>query len=438
MANLLRFASDEKQSSLFFIHSGIFTRTTLFYTISDFFPVLSVGKMRYTTCMSNLYQNSIFWIDVEKINPNPYQPRREFDEGALRELADSIRQYGILQPLTVSRVEKETPDGGLLTEYELIAGERRLRASKLAGLSQVPVVIRIGDDNQAKLELAIIENLQREDLNAVDRAKAFARLVNEFGFTHTQIGKKVGKSREYVSNTMRLLQLPEEILQALAQGKISEGHTRPIMMLNDKPEEQMVLFKEIFYKKITVREAERIARNIATDRARKKETLIDPEISELEKKLQNTLGTRVHIERRDVGGQIRIDFFSPEDLHVLLDIIDLEKMPLPKETMLDRFISKQQGENVAVPEVQPIEIPAFTPDPSLEPVVQSPEIVAYDSGAVPMPVVQSLEIESSEEKIPDVFEDVEKELSLLDDRTKDEMEKSEQDTDLYNIKNFSL
>jgi ParB family chromosome partitioning protein len=388
--------------------------------------------------MSNLYQNSIFWIDVEKINPNPYQPRREFDEGALRELADSIRQYGILQPLTVSRVEKETPDGGLLTEYELIAGERRLRASKLAGLSQVPVVIRIGDDNQAKLELAIIENLQREDLNAVDRAKAFARLVNEFGFTHTQIGKKVGKSREYVSNTMRLLQLPEEILQALAQGKISEGHTRPIMMLNDKPEEQMVLFKEIFYKKITVREAERIARNIATDRARKKETLIDPEISELEKKLQNTLGTRVHIERRDVGGQIRIDFFSPEDLHVLLDIIDLEKMPLPKETMLDRFISKQQGENVAALEVQPTEIPAFTPDPSLEPVVQSPEIVAHDSGAVPMPVVQSLEIESSEEKIPDVFEDVEKELSLLDDRTKDEMEKSEQDTDLYNIKNFSL
>lgn len=388
--------------------------------------------------MSNLYQNSIFWIDVEKINPNPYQPRREFDEGALRELADSIRQYGILQPLTVSRVEKETPDGGLLTEYELIAGERRLRASKLAGLSQVPVVIRIGDDNQAKLELAIIENLQREDLNAVDRAKAFARLVNEFGFTHTQIGKKVGKSREYVSNTMRLLQLPEEILQALAQGKISEGHTRPIMMLNDKPEEQMVLFKEIFYKKITVREAERIARNIATDRARKKETLIDPEISELEKKLQNTLGTRVHIERRDVGGQIRIDFFSPEDLHVLLDIIDLEKMPLPKETMLDRFISKQHSENGAVPEVRPTEISAFTTDPSLEPVVQSPEIVAYDSGAASIPVVQSLEIESSEEKIPDVFEDVEKELSLLDDRTKDEMEKSEQDTDLYNIKNFSL
>ncbi len=374
--------------------------------------------MRYTTVMSNLYQNSIFWIDVEKINPNPYQPRREFDEGALRELADSIRQYGILQPLTVSRNEKEMPDGGLITEYELIAGERRLRASKLAGLSQVPVVIRIGDDNQAKLELAIIENLQREDLNAVDRAKAFARLVNEFEFTHTQIGKKVGKSREYVSNTMRLLQLPEEILQALAQGKISEGHTRPIMMLNDKPEEQMVLFKEIFYKKITVREAERIARNIATDRARKKETLIDPEISELEKKLQNTLGTRVHIERRDVGGQIRIDFFSPEDLHALLDVIDVNKIPLPKETMLERFISKQQSE--AVPQVQPQEIGAFTPDPSLE------------------PVVQPLEIATQEETIPDIFEDVEKELALLDDRTKDEMEKSEQDTDLYNIKNFSL
>src|SRR3989338_9157199 len=123
--------------------------------------------------MSNLYSNSIFWIDTDKIKPNPYQPRREFDEARLADLALSIKQYGVLQPLTVSRLEVEKEGGGLTTEYELIAGERRLRAAILAGVSQVPVVIRTGDTSMMKLELAIIENLQREDLNVVDRARAF-------------------------------------------------------------------------------------------------------------------------------------------------------------------------------------------------------------------------------------------------------------------------
>jgi ParB family chromosome partitioning protein len=140
--------------------------------------------------MSNLYSNSIFWVDVDKIKPNPYQPRREFDNDRLSELADSIKQYGVLQPLTVSRTEVEKEEGGLMTEYELIAGERRLRASKLAGVSQVPVIIRVGDTSLMKLELAILENLQREDLNSVDRAKAFFRLVNEFKFTHAEVAKK--------------------------------------------------------------------------------------------------------------------------------------------------------------------------------------------------------------------------------------------------------
>jgi ParB family chromosome partitioning protein len=187
----------------------------------------------------------------------------------------SIRQYGNLQPLVLSRVEVEKPDGGLEAQYELIAGERRLRASKIAGLTQVPAVIRVGDDPMAKLELAIIENLQREDLNAVERARAFLRLQEEFKFTHTQIGQKMGKSREYVSNTLRLLQLPEEILNALSAGKISEGHTRPLMMLSTRPEEQLVLFKEIMFKKISVREAERMARRVAGDKVRKKEYLLD-------------------------------------------------------------------------------------------------------------------------------------------------------------------
>jgi len=198
--------------------------------------------------MSNIYSNSIFWIDTDKIKPNPFQPRLYFDEARLQDLADSIKQYGVLQPLTVSRVEVEKEGGGLVTEYELIAGERRLRASKLAQVSQVPVIIRTGDTAIMKLELAILENLQREDLNSVDRARAFFRLVNEFKFTHNEVAKKMGKSREYVSNSLRILTLPPEILNALSERKITEGHTRPILMLVDHPEEQLVLFKEIVYK----------------------------------------------------------------------------------------------------------------------------------------------------------------------------------------------
>lgn len=268
---------------------------------------------------SHVYQNSIFWIEIEKIKPNPFQPRKEFDELKLRDLADSIKQYGVLQPLVVTRHEIEKPEGGLVVEYELIAGERRLRASKMSGLMQVPVLIRINEkgaeeDDQTKLELAIIENLQREDLNAVDRARAFDRLSREFNFKHAQIAQKVGKSREYVSNTIRILALPEEILTALAERRINEGHTRPLLMLGDRKEEQMTLFKEILFKKLNVREAERIARKIAVNKVRKVERSFDPEILELEKELTESLGTRVQIEKKEVGGKIVIDFFSNDDV----------------------------------------------------------------------------------------------------------------------------
>lgn len=283
--------------------------------------------------MSNLYSNSIFFIDVEKIKPNPFQPRREFEEGPLKDLAESIRQYGILQPLTVSRVEKETDDGGLSTEYELIAGERRLRAARLAGLTQVPAIIRVGDDNMMKLELAIIENLQREDLNAIDRARAFDRLVREFNFKHADIAKKVNKSREYVSNTIRLLALPEEMQQALAEGRITEGHTRPLLMLIDRKEEQTVLFKEIMLKKLTVREAEGIARRIAFERARKRERMYDPDIVAMEQKLTEALGTRVAIETKEVGGKLVIDFFSDDDLRGILSMFN-EKADGPRRGSL--------------------------------------------------------------------------------------------------------
>src|SRR3989344_446054 len=271
--------------------------------------------------MSNLYSNSIFWIDADKIKPNPYQPRRDFDKMRMQDLADSIKQYGVLQPLTVSRVEVEKEGGGIVTEYELIAGERRLRAAILAGVSQIPAIIRAGDTAIMKLELAIIENLQREDLNSVDRARAFFRLANEFKFTHNEIAKKMGRSREYVSNSLRILTLPEEIIAGLSEGKITEGHTRPLLMLADHGEEQLVLFKEIVYKKITVREAERLARKIAYDRVRKKEFMPDPEITELEEEFQEKLGTRVHIDRKELGGQIKIDYFSTEDLRTILNLI---------------------------------------------------------------------------------------------------------------------
>jgi ParB family chromosome partitioning protein len=334
--------------------------------------------------MSNLYSNSIFWIDTDKIKPNPYQPRRDFDEARLQDLADSIKQYGVLQPLIVSRVEVEKTGGeGLVTEYELIAGERRLRAAKIASVSQVPVVIREGDTAIMKLELAIIENLQREDLNVVDRARAFFRLVNEFKFTHNEIAKKMGRSREYVSNSLRILSLPPEILAGVSEGKVTDGHTRPLLMLADHPEEQLVLFKEIIYKKITVREAEKLARKIAYDRVRKPEFMPDPEMVELEEEFQEKLGTRVHIDRKELGGQIKIDFFSTDDLRTILDLIkkgEVEKKP--DEMMLKHF-----------------------PDMVVEPKI--PEESALGS------------------EVP------------LDDRTKEEI-KREDDTDLYNISNFSI
>ena len=271
--------------------------------------------------MADFYSNSIFWVEVDKIKPNPYQPRRDFEEGPLRDLSESIRQYGVMQPLTVSRTEFEKPEGGIAVEYELIAGERRLRASKLAGISQVPVIIRMGDTSQEKLELAIIENLQREDLNPVERARAFSRLAAEFKLQHNDIGKKIGRSREYVSNTLRILSLPEEILQALGQGKISEGHTRPLLMLIDRPAEQSVLFKEIMSKKVTVREAERAARNIAVDRARKIPIKSDPLLVEIEGKLQEMLGERVHIEQDVVGGRVTISFLTPDELKLIFEQI---------------------------------------------------------------------------------------------------------------------
>jgi ParB family chromosome partitioning protein len=357
---------------------------------------------------SQFYGDSIFWIDVEKVKPNPFQPRREFDDDRLRDLAESIRMYGVLQPLVVTRREvvKESGDGsveGLIAEYELISGERRLRASKLAGLSQVPALIRSGEeDDRIKLELAIIENLQREDLNAVDRARAFDRLLKEFGFKHSQIAEKVGKSREYVSNTLRILLLPVEILAAVSEGKVTDGHTRPLLMLTDRPEEQMTLFKEIMFKKLTVRETEAVARRVAYDKVRKKERAFDPELVALEEKFKESLGTRVHIERRDNGGKLTIDFFSADDLRDILDRVTTNAtdgisggLGVPADKM-ERFIKK-------------IENPEMGSDNIAQDIIHAADTIAHD------------------------------------DRTKEEIKKSEtieipggDGDDLYSVKNFTV
>src|SRR3989339_1867186 len=303
--------------------------------------------------MSQFRNDSVFWIEVEKIKPNPYQPRREFDELKLKDLSDSIRQYGVLQPIVITRREIEREDGGISAEYELVAGERRLRAAKMAGIAQIPAVIRaVEDDAKTKLELAIIENLQREDLNPVDRAVAFDRLREEFGYKHAEIAQKVGKSREYVSNTMRLLLLSDEMRQGLAQGKISEGHTRPILMLVDRPEEQMTLYKEIVFKRITVREAESIARKIAHDRVRKKDIIFDPEALELEGKIAEALGTRVSLEKREVGGKLVIDFYSNDDLRAIFQLLNANKED--RRELLEQFIEGRELENsiVAISEAE--------------------------------------------------------------------------------------
>jgi len=258
-------------------------------------------------------KESVFWIELDKIKPNSMQPRRDFEESALSELAQSIREYGVLQPIVIVRKEIIGPDArsGLAVEYELLAGERRLRASKLAGLSQIPAIIKEAQPDKVKLEIALIENLQRQDLNPIEKARAFKKLIDEFGLLQREVAEKIGKSREVVANTLRLLTLPEDMQQAVAAGKITEGHTRPLLMLSQHPEDQKQLYENILVNNLSVRDAERKARYIAQDRAR---VLLDPETRALQERLENILGTRVHIDKKGPKGKISIEFFSEEEL----------------------------------------------------------------------------------------------------------------------------
>lgn len=357
--------------------------------------------------------DSIYWVEVEKVVPNPFQPRREFDQNKLQELADSIRMYGVLQPLTVTRNEVQREDGTFYTEYELIAGERRLRASKLAGSAQVPVIIREGEQNeQEKLELAIIENLQREDLNAVDRALAFKQLAEVFALSHAQVAEKVGRSREYVSNSIRLLGLPEKILEALKFGNMSEGHARTLLMLNDRPEEQDVIFREILLKKMSVREVERIVRKIATDKVRKKsEHDLDTHLIEYEKQFTETLGTRVQIQKTDFGGKLTIDYFSDEDLQSMLERMKQEaageSLPAQHE-MVARLAQHTPLESVATPSfVPPAPVVSEPPAPVVEePSLQDPVAQKEDSYAEKMMAFGDLEADVPEVPEHDTYNDL--------------------------------
>ena len=355
--------------------------------------------------------DSIFWVEVEKIVPNPFQPRREFDVDKLKELAESVRMYGILQPLTVTRKEIQNEDGSFRNEYELIAGERRLRASKMAGVAQVPVIIREGDQSeQEKLELAIIENLQREDLNAVDRAIAFRQLADVFGLSHAQVAKKMGRSREYVSNSIRLLALPDYMLKALRMGDIAEGYCRALLMLNDRPEEQDTVFRETLLKKLSVRDVERISRGIATEKMRKKNEY-DAGLLEMEKKFTETLGTRVSITKTDFGGRLSIDYFTQEELEEILEGMrreagKMKAVVAPSDSVVTNVgytQTPQSSENARteelailtertglelVPEEKPLYIPKSMPEPEYINKIESvPEpILPSEMHFAPLPV----------------------------------------------------
>lgn len=277
---------------------------------------------------SYLLEDKVFYIEVGKIKPNPEQPRKVFSEEAIKELASSIREHGILEPLVVTREEKET-EYGADVEYQLISGERRLLASKMLGLPTVPVIIRKPMDERKKLELALIENIQREDLTPISKAKAFARLIKEFGITQQALAERIGKSREVIANTLRLLQLSYEAQNALEQGKINEGHARAILLFSN-PEKRRLFLQEILSKSLSGRESLELAQHyLQNDLSNnKKETLprrrnvsLDPEDLEVKEKLEDLLQTPVLIKKKGGQGAIEIKFFSEEDLSKILNRI---------------------------------------------------------------------------------------------------------------------
>jgi len=258
-------------------------------------------------------------VALENIIPNPRQPRSRMDADLLEELAESILEYGVIQPLIVTRGEDET--------YILIAGERRLEAARRAGLDTVPILVREASDQQ-RLELALIENVQRADLSPLETAEAYRQLADDFDLSHEEIAQRVGKSRVSVTNTLRLLKLPLGVQKALAETMISEGHARALLALQS-PQSQAAVLTTILQKGLNVRQTEELIRKLGGQKPPKKIKLAPaPEIVEIQERLQQSLGTRVSLNARQKGqgGTITIHYYSDEELDTLLDrlINDLE------------------------------------------------------------------------------------------------------------------
>lgn len=265
-------------------------------------------------------QGSVFQIEVEKIFPNPHQPRKYFDEAALTDLANSIREFGIIQPLVVTKIIQPTESGEDVT-YQLIAGERRLQAAKKIGLRTVPAVIKQITMDRERLELAIIENVQREDLNPLETARSYSRLQDEFGLTQREIAVRMGKSRETVANTLRLLNLPTEIQQAIESSKINESHARILLQVTD-PRQQQEMFESIIRFKPTVRE---LKAKIRYGKSGSNQGLgfggVNPELIAFQSRLEEVLGTKVQIVNDGGKGKITINYYSAEELNDLINIL---------------------------------------------------------------------------------------------------------------------
>jgi len=250
----------------------------------------------------------ILKLSTKDINPNPLQPRQTTDHQTLEDLINSIKEHGILQPLIVSKSQ----DG-----YQLIAGERRLKAAKIIGLKNVPCLVR-DVTHQQKLELALVENLQRQDLNAIERAFAYQKLMNEFNLTQEQVAKRVGQGRVSVAQTLRLLSLPDEIKKSLIEGKITEGHAKVILSLPDE-EKQLKLWKDVLKNELTVRASDGQARKTKVKAFYRHPP--NPEIIEKEENLREVLGTRVKINKKGKRGNIVIEFYSDQDLKEIINKI---------------------------------------------------------------------------------------------------------------------
>ncbi len=261
------------------------------------------------TSVGNIELKSVMTVGVEEIIPNPYQPRTNFDPDKLQELSDSIVAHGIIQPLVVSYSKA----GG----YELIAGERRLEASKLGGLEKVPVVVRKATEEN-KAEWALIENIQRHNLNPIEEAQAYERMKEDFNLTQDEIAKKVGKSRSSVANILRLLNLPEEIQNALSIGKITEGHARSILSLKDE-QKQMDLFKSILKEGLNVRQVEGASKGLKISKNYKLKKDVDPDLLNLENTIADNLNTKVKIRGIKNNGKILIDYYSEEELGQIVE-----------------------------------------------------------------------------------------------------------------------